>query len=53
MNSPMALEGSEHLGIPTWLHLEVGVAHFLAALILIIPLFGKRIKEWTYVGLGI
>ncbi|MCW3083459.1 MAG: hypothetical protein JWP12_825 [Bacteroidetes bacterium] len=53
LNSPMAVEGSRHLGVPEWLRLEVGIGHFIGALILIIPVFGKRIKEWAYVALGI
>lgn len=53
MNSKMAMEGSSHLGIPEWLRLEVGIGHFIGALILIIPVFKKRIKEWAYVSLGI
>jgi len=53
LNSPMALKGSEHLLVPNWLRLEVGIGHFIGALILILPMFGKRIKEWAYVALGI
>jgi hypothetical protein len=53
MNSEMALNGSAHLGVPLWLHWEVGIGHFIGALILILPFFGKRIKEWAYVALGI
>ena len=53
MNSEMAMKGSEDIGIPYWLHMEVGVGHFIGALILIIPMIGKRLKEWAYVGLGI
>ena len=53
LNSPVALQGAEHLGIPNWLRLEVGIGHFIGALILVIPMFGKRIKEWAYVALGI
>lgn len=53
INSPMAKEGNAHMGIPNWLAMEVGIGHFIGALILIIPLFGKRIKEWSYVALGI
>lgn len=53
MNSPMALEGTRNLGIPQWLHVEVGIAQFIGGLILIIPIISARIKEWAYVGVGI
>ncbi|WP_199139530.1 DoxX family protein [Pedobacter sp. ASV12] len=53
MNSPEAVEGTRHLGIPTWLAMEIGIGHFIGGLILILPFFGKRIKEWAYVGCGI
>jgi hypothetical protein len=53
MNSKLAMEGAQLLKVPEWLRIEVGIAHFIAALILIIPFFGKRIKEWAYVGLAI
>ena len=53
MNSPMALEGTRNLGIPKWLHVEVGIGQFIGGLILIIPIISARIKEWAYVGIGI
>lgn len=53
MNSPEATEGMKHLGIPKWLGMEIGIGHFIGGLILILPFFGKRLKEWAYVGCGI
>lgn len=53
MNSKVAIEGTQLLQVPDWLRVEVSIAHFIAALVLIIPLFGKRLKEWAYVGLAI
>lgn len=53
MNSPMAIEGTRHLGLPEWFRLEVSIAQFFGGLILIIPAFGKRLKEWAYVAFGI
>lgn len=52
MNSEFALAGPRHLGIPNWLRLEVGIANFLAGLVLIIPYFKGWIKEQAYAGLG-
>ena len=53
MNSEMALEGTRNLGLPKWLHVEVGIGQFIGGLILIIPIISARIKEWAYVGIGI
>ena len=53
LNSPMALEGSRHLGMPHWFHMELGIGKFIGGLILIIPMIPMRIKEWAYVAFGI
>ncbi len=53
INSAMAMEGTQHLGIPEWLRLEVGIASFIAGLIIVIPFFKGWVKEQAYSGLGI
>ena len=53
LNSQMALEGTRHLGIPYWFHMELGIAKFIGGLILILPMIPMRIKEWAYVAFGI
>jgi DoxX-like protein len=53
INSKQAVEGMQHLGIPHWLQMEIGIGKFIGALILIIPMIPKRIKEWAYVAFGI
>jgi hypothetical protein len=53
IGSEMALEGTAHLGLPLWFHYELSIAKFIGALVLILPFFPKRIKEWAYVGLAI
>ena len=52
INSPMAKEGTAHLGLPNWFAMEAGIGSFIGGLILIIPMW-KRLKEWAYVALGI
>ncbi|MBW4891794.1 DoxX family protein [Mucilaginibacter sp. HMF5004] len=52
LNSPMAKEGTGHLGLPNWFAMEAGIGSFIGGLILIIPMW-KRLKEWAYVALGI
>src|SRR5580704_2893619 len=53
LNSKMAIEGTAHLGIPHWLHMELGIGKFIGAILLLLPFIPKRIKEWTYVAFGI
>jgi hypothetical protein len=53
IGSKMALEGTAHLGLPLWFHYELSIAKFIGALVLILPFFSKRIKEWAYAGLAI
>jgi hypothetical protein len=53
LNSAMALEGTKHLGLPMWFHWELGIAKFIGGIILILPFFPARLKEWTYVAFGI
>ena len=53
LNSEMALEGTKHMGMPMWFHWELGIAKFIGGIILIVPFFPTRLKEWTYVAFGI
>jgi len=53
INSPMAQEGTKHLGLPNWFRLELGIGSFIGGLLILLPFIGKRLKEWAYVGLGI
>jgi hypothetical protein len=53
MNSEMAIQGAQHLGVPEWLRWEVSIGTLLAGLILVIPKLPRRLKEWNYVALGI
>ena len=53
MNSPMAIEGANHLLIPRYLGLEVSIGQLIGCVLLIIPAVPARFKEWAYVGYGI
>ncbi len=53
INSQMAIEGTQHLGLPEWFRWEASIASFLGGLALVLPFINKRLKEWAYVGLGI
>ena len=53
MNSPMAIEGANHLLIPRYLGLEVSIGQLIGLVLLIVPAVPARFKEWAYVGYGI
>ena len=53
ITSEMALKGTAHLGLPMWFHWELSIGKFIGGLILVLPFFPKRIKEWAYVAFGI
>ena len=53
MNSPQAMEGTKHLGLPIWFHSEITIGKCIGGLILILPFCPKRLKEWAYVAIGI
>jgi hypothetical protein len=53
MNSEMAKEGTQHVGIPRWLGLEISIGQLIGLVLLIVPAVTARFKEWAYVGFGI
>lgn len=53
LTQPFAIEGTQHLGIPYWFHIELGIGKFVGGFILILPMIPKRVKEWAYVAFGI
>ncbi|MFN8282093.1 MAG: DoxX family protein [Chitinophagales bacterium] len=42
--------GFVHLGFPNYFRIELAVAKILGALILLIPVFPKQVKEFAYSG---
>lgn len=48
----LAKEGLRHLGYPEYFGIMLTVFKVLGALVLIIPKFSGRIKEWAFVGFG-
>lgn len=51
--NPKFIEGYRHLGFPDYFRVELGILKILGMLILLIPAFPVRVKEWAYVGFGI
>jgi hypothetical protein len=52
VSNPAMEQGFTHLGFPSYFRVELAVAKFLAAIVLLAPL-KRNIKEWAYAGLGI
>jgi VIT1/CCC1 family predicted Fe2+/Mn2+ transporter len=51
--SPEVKEGFVHLGFPSWFRVELGIAKFIGAIMLLVPAVKGRVKEWAYAGFGI
>ena len=52
-NSDLAIEGIRHLGYPAYFGPMLATFKVTGALVLIIPAFRVRVKEWAYAGFGI
>ena len=51
-NSELAVEGIRHLGYPAYFGPLLAAFKVAGALVLILPAFSSRIKEWAYAGFG-
>jgi hypothetical protein len=49
-NSELAKQGISHLGYPDYFRVALTVFKVCGAVILILPVFKGRIKEWAYAG---
>ncbi len=48
----MAKEGIRHLGYPEYFGVALAIFKVLGAIILVLPKFPLRMKEWAYAGFG-
>ena len=46
-------EAYKHLGFPDFLRVEIGIAKIIGAIVLLVPFFPSKVKEWAYAGFGI
>jgi len=51
-NTQIAIDGIHHLGYPDYFRILLAVFKVSGALVLIIPAFKDRYKEWAYAGFG-
>lgn len=49
-NSDLAKEGISHLGYPDYFRVLLTVFKVCGAIVLILPFFKGRLKEWAYAG---
>jgi DoxX-like family len=47
LTDPMVAQGFHHLGFPDYFRVELGIAKFIGATLLLLPVY-NRVKEWTY-----
>ena len=52
-NMQLAIDGIRHLGYPDYFRVMLTVFKVIGALVLILPFFKGRYKEWAYTGFGI
>lgn len=52
-NSPESSEGIKQLGYPEYFRIMLSIFKIVGALVLIIPFFKGRYKEWAYAGFSI
>lgn len=51
--NPEVAAGFAHLGFPDYFRKELGIAKIIGALVLILPMIPRNVKEWAYAGIGI
>lgn len=51
--NPEVSAGFAHLGFPDYFRKELGIAKIIGALVLILPMVPRNVKEWAYAGIGI
>ncbi len=52
-HNEMSIQGFVHLGYPIYFVTVLTVFKVLGSIVLIVPKFSPRIKEWAYAGFGI
>lgn len=50
-HTQLAIDGIRHLGYPDYFRVMLTVLKVSGTLVLIIPVFSSRLKEWAYAGL--
>lgn len=51
--NPEVIQSFQSSGFPGYFRIELGIAKILGVLVLLLPQFPGRVKEWAYAGFGI
>ncbi|WP_258101675.1 DoxX family protein [Marinoscillum pacificum] len=51
--NPEISEGFAKMGFKDFFRVELGIAKFIGAVILLIPAVPQKVREWTFAGFGI
>ena len=43
----------KHLGFPAFFRVELAIAKIIGVIVLLVPAFSGKIKQWVYAGFGI
>lgn len=52
-NNPESVAGFKALGYPEYFRVMLSIFKILGAIVLIVPLFKGKLREWAYAGFGI
>ncbi len=52
-SGPAMAEAFKQMGFPDFLRVEIGIAKIIGSIVLILPIFPNKVKEWAYAGFGI
>jgi hypothetical protein len=50
---PKMADAFKHLGFPDFFRVELAIAKIIGVIVLLVPAFSSKIKEWAYAGFGI
>jgi uncharacterized membrane protein len=50
---PKMAAAFKHLGFPDFFRVELAIAKLIGVIVLLVPVFSGKIKEWAYAGFGI
>jgi hypothetical protein len=50
---PKMADAFKHLGFPDFLRAELAISKIIGVIVLLVPAFSSKIKEWAYAGFGI
>lgn len=53
LTNPEIAAGFKHLGFRDYFRVELAIMKLIGSIVLVLPLFPARVKEWAYAGFGV